>query len=265
MGKSMREGKFSHQKLKIEFHSSYLLMALGFILTGYYLNLIVFTTLILIHEMGHYLIAKLNHFHVSKIVIYPYGGMTKIEDMLNRDIQEELLIATAGVIFQYAFYLIIVLCNHQGLIRNYTMNLYTLYNNQMIFFNLLPIYPLDGAKILNLLLSKYLYYNLANMVTIIISILLILFLALLNIYQYNYSNLMIFVLLFTYLYQFYRKRKYLYHKFLLERYLYSIQYPKIKIVNNIRKMYKNKTHLFYQNHHYQKEKEVLSSLFKKSS
>lgn len=257
----MREGKFCNKKLKIEFHSSYLLMALGFVLTGYYLNLIVFTSLILVHEMGHYLIAKINKFHVTKIVIYPYGGMTKIEDMVNRDIYEELLIASAGVIFQYAFYLIIGLCYQQGIIRKYTMELYKLYNNQMIFFNLLPIYPLDGGKILNLLLSKYLYYNLANIVTIVISVGLIMILVICNIYQYNYSNVMVMILLFTYLYQFYRKRKYLYQRFLLERYLYSICYPKIKVVKNIGRMYKNRSHLFCLNHHYLEEKQFLSIFF----
>ena len=99
----MRKRKSSCQKLKFEFHRTYLIMALGFILTGYYLNLIVFTSLILVHELGHYLLAKVNHFNVTKIIIYPYGGMTKIEDMINRDICEELLIATSGIIFQYLF------------------------------------------------------------------------------------------------------------------------------------------------------------------
>lgn len=257
----MREGKFGRQKLRIEFHPSYLLMALGFVLTGYYLNLIVFTSLILVHEMGHYLVAVMNRFYVTKIIIYPYGGMTKIEDMLNRDIHEELLVAMAGIIFQYAFYLIMVVCYYKGWIRDYTMNLYTLYNNQMIFFNLLPIYPLDGAKILNLLLSKYLYYNLANMITIGISIFVIVIMVGFNIYRCNYSNLMIMILLFTYLYQFYQKRKYLYQRFLLERYLYSVSYPRIEIIDSFRKFYKNRSHLIYQNHHYMKEKEFLGTLF----
>lgn len=259
----MRKRKSSSKKLKIEFHRTYLVMALGFVLTGYYLNLIVFTSLILVHEMGHYLMAMINHFHVTKIIIYPYGGMTKIEDMINRDICEELLIATSGVIIQYFFYLIMVYCYHKGFIREYTYNLYTLYSNQMIFFNLLPIYPLDGSKILNLILDRYLPYYRANSLTIVISFFIIIIIIFSSIYQHSYSNIMIMGLLFTYLWKFYQRRKYLYQRFLLERYLYNIEYPKVKIIKDIRRMYKNRSHLIFRNNLYQKEKEILSILFGK--
>lgn len=238
-------------------------MALGFILTGHYLNLIIFTSLILVHELGHYTVAKLNRFNVEKIIIYPYGGLTKISDMINRDICEELLIATTGIIIQYLFYLIILYLYSKGLIREYTYNLYTIYNNQMIFFNLLPIYPLDGGKILNLLLYKYFSFNKANILTIIISITIIFIIVLSSIFTNSYSNIMVIILLLTYIYKFYTKRKYLYNRFLLERYLYDIEYPSIKIINNIKNMYKNKTHLINTNNTYIKEKDYISTLFKK--
>ena len=259
----MRKRQYGCEKLKIEFHRTYLIVALGFVLTGYYLNLIVFTSLILVHELGHYLMARVNHFHVTKIVIYPYGGMTKIEDMINRDISEELLIATSGVIVQYLFYLVIGWFYQYGMIREYTYNLYTLYNNQMIFFNLLPIYPLDGSKILNLLLDKLLPYYMSNIVTIVVSLLMILGIVFLSVYQCSYSNIMVMGLLLIYLYKLYSKRKYLYHRFLLERYLYGIEYPKIKIISNIRKMFKNRSHLIKFNNCYLEEKRVLSNLFVK--
>lgn len=258
----MRKRKFGSEKLKIEFHRTYLVMALGFVLTGYYLNLIVFTSLILVHEFGHYLMARIHHFQVKKIVIYPYGGMTKIEDMINRDISEELLIATAGVIIQYLFYLIIGYCYQRGVIREYTYQLYTLYNSQMIFFNLLPIYPLDGAKILNLILDKYFPYYRANMITIVVSVVVIGGIVGLSIYSCSYSNLMVMGLLFTYLYQFFKKRKYLYQRFLLERYLYNIEYPKVKLVKGVREMYKNKSHWIFKDNCYRREREVLEELFR---
>lgn len=257
----MRKRKSGCKNIKIEFHRTYLVMALGFVLTGYYLNLIVFTSLILVHEMGHYLMARVNKFNVTKIIIYPYGGMTKIEDMINRDISEELLVACAGVIIQYLFYLGVGYCYQNGIIREYTYQLYTLYNNQMIFFNLLPIYPLDGSKILNLILDKYFPYYRANMLTMLISIMVIIGIVGLSIYSYNYSNLMVMGLLFTYLYHFFRKRKYLYQKFLLERYLYDIEYPKYKIIRDIGKMYKNKSHLIFRGNYYVLEKDVLKELF----
>ena len=176
----MRKGNKTNQKLKIQFHRTFLIMALGFCLTGHYLNLIVFTSLILIHELGHYITAKINNFQVEKIIIYPYGGMTKLKNKINQDINKELLVATNGIIWQYIFYLFIILLHTKGIIRNYTYNLYTLYNNQIIFFNLLPVYPLDGSKIINLLLEKFFSYNLSNKITIIISVLTLVILIILN-------------------------------------------------------------------------------------
>ena len=257
----MRKREYGYKGLRIEFHRTYLIMAFSFVLTGYYLNLIVFTSLILVHELGHYIMARINNFNVVKIVIYPYGGMTKIDDMVNRDICEELLIATSGVIVQYLFYLVIGLLYSNGVVREYTYNLYTLYSNQMIFFNLLPIYPLDGGKILNLILDKYLPYYRANLVTILLSLGMILVIIFLSVYRCSYSNIMVMGLLLTYLYKFFAKRKYLYHRFLLERYLYGIEYPRLRIVNNIKEMFRDRSHLFRGNKGYLREKEVLSNLF----
>ena len=257
----MRKGSTKGNKLTLEFHQTYYIMALGFVLTGYYLNLFVFTSLILIHELGHFLVATIFHFHVEKIIIYPYGGLTKIEDLINQDINEELLIATAGVLMQFLFYLGIVFLHKQGFIRDYTMNLYTLYNHQMIFFNLLPIYPLDGSKIINLLLSKFFNYYFSNNMTIMISFATIVLIVGCNVYYCNYSNLMIMGLLLRYLWDFFQKRKFLYQRFLLERYLYTFHYPKIKIIQNKKKMYKNRSHLFCTGKSFIEEKEYLKHIF----
>lgn len=236
-------------------------MALGFILTGYYLNLIVITSLILIHELGHYLTAKILNFKVDKIIIYPFGGLTKINDLINKDIDEEILISTSGVIYQFFFYLFIAYLNKQGLIRDYTLNLYTSYNQEIIFFNLLPIYPLDGAKIWNLLFSKVLSYNLANKLTILLSIIFIILILFIDIYNHSYSYFMIMGILLTYLIKFIKELKYIYNKFLLERYLYNIKYTKKKIITNYNKMYKNANHFFKLGNTYIPEKKYLAKYY----
>ena len=238
----------------IYFHPTYLILSLSYILTGYYLNLIVLTTLIIIHELGHYLSAKTLNFNVDKIIIYPYGGITKIKD---------LIISISVRIFQLIFYLIIIFLNKLNIIRDYTMNIYTNYNKSLIFFNILPIYPLDGSKILNLLLSKYLYYNLSNKITIFISIITISLLIKNSIYNYNYSYILTLTILISYLIKYIKELKYIYNKFLLERYIYNIKYKSIAIINNKNKMYKNKLHIIKENNSYLEEKKYLSKYFSK--
>ena len=243
------------------FHYSYIIMAFGYVISGYYINLIAITSLLLIHELGHYTAAKLLKFKVLKIVIYPFGGITKIHDLINKDINEEILVATSGVIFQFIFYLIIVYLNHINIIRDYTLNIYTLYNNQIIFFNLMPIYPLDGSKIINLLLSKFFNYNLSNKLTIMISLIGMSLFILTSSYNHNYSYIMVLSVLIIYNYKFIKQLKYIYNKFLLERYLYNISYPKIKIINNGNKMYKNNSHIIKVNNNYITEKKYLSKYY----
>jgi len=236
-------------------------MALGFILTGYYINLIVFTSLIIFHELGHYTLAKIQKFNVTNITIYPYGGLTKIDDLINKDTNQEILIAISGIIFQLIFFLIINILYNQNVIRGYTFNLYQEYNRQLIIFNLLPIHPLDGSKILNLLLTKFIPYHTSNKLTIIISIIVIIFLLGTNIYNNNYSYIMIVFILLDYIYKFHKDLKHIYNKFLLERYLYKITYPKKKIIKSPQKMHKNNTHIIKIGEKYQKEQEFLNNMF----
>ena len=89
----------------LSFHYTFLIVALGYIFSGEFLHLIIITSLIVVHEFGHYSIAKLFKFNVDKIIIYPFGGITRINDLINRDINEEILVATSGVLFQYFYYL----------------------------------------------------------------------------------------------------------------------------------------------------------------
>ena len=76
--------------MKIEFHYTYIIIALSFILTGYFSNLIVFTSIIIIHELGHFVVAKILKLNPDKIVIYPFGGITKMNNLINTEISKEL-------------------------------------------------------------------------------------------------------------------------------------------------------------------------------
>ena len=247
----------------IYFHPTYIFLALSYILTGYYLNLIILTSLIIIHELGHYTIAKLLKFKVDKIIIYPYGGMTKINDLINKNINQELLIAISGIIFQTIFYIFITYLNKINIIRTYTLDIYTKYNTSLILFNILPIHPLDGSKILNLILSKIFNYNLSNKLTIYISIITIFIVLSNNIYNYNYSYIITISILLKYLIQYIKNLKHIYNKFLLERYIYNIKYKDTIIINDKDKMFKNKNHIIKVNNIYLKEKKYLSKYFSK--
>ena len=248
--------------MKIEFHYTYILIALGFILTGYFHNLIIFTSIILIHELGHYLTAKLNNLNVEKIIIYPYGGLVKMNNLINTNINKELTVAISGIIFQTIYYLLIIFLYHQGIIRDYIFNLFNMYNKNILIFNILPIHPLDGSKILNLLLSKILPFNIVNKLNIIISVLTLIIMIYINYYSFNYTTILIIGIIIDNLIKYQKELKYIFNKFLLERYIYNITYNKRKKINKISNMYKEKYHIIKENNTYITEKHALSNKFK---
>ena len=249
--------------MKIEFHYTYILIAIGFILTGYFHNLLVFTSIIIIHELGHYTIAKINNLNVEKIIIYPYGGLVKMNNLINTSINKELMVAISGILFQTIYYLLIVYLYHQGIIREYIFNLFTIYNKSILFFNILPIHPLDGSKILNLLLSKIIPFDKANKLNIIISLITLIILILVNYYTFNYTTILIIGVIIDNITKYYKELKYIFNKFLLERYIYNITHNKTKTINKINNMYKEKYHIIKENNTYITEKQVLFHKFKR--
>lgn len=249
---------------KLEFHYTYLIMAFGLVITGHFANLFAFTSLIIIHELGHFTMAKIFKYKVDKIIIYPYGGITKLDTMVNTKIWQDFIVGISGLVFQLCYYLIIFLLYRNGLVREYIYSLFYLYNKSMFIFNLLPIYPLDGAKIVSLLFSKYFKFNLSNKLVIIISFITIILLLVSNSYENNYSYLLTLGVILQNIYKFYFSLESIYNRFLVERYLYNFNYKKQKIIDSKEKMYKNKYHYFIVKDKIVDEKKYLGNFFKKN-
>lgn len=247
--------------MKIKFHYTYLFVAFSFTITGYFSNLLVFTSIIIIHELGHYLIAKLLKLNPQKIIIYPFGGITKMNNLINTKIEKELLVAIAGVIFQTIYYLIILILYKNNIIREYIFNLYKTYHYSILFFNLLPIHPLDGSIVVNLLLSKILPYKKTLILNIIISIITGIIILKINYYHFNYTTILIITIIIDNLIKYYKNINYLFNKFLLERYLYKLVPKKTKNITKVDNMYKDKYHIIKENNHYLTEKQLLNRRF----
>ena len=248
--------------MKIEFHYTYYIIAISFILTGYFSNLLIFTSIVIIHELGHYLIAILNNLSPEKIIIYPFGGITKLNIPINTKISKELMVAISGVIFQSIYYLIIIFLYKNNLIRTYIFDIFKNYYYSILLFNLLPIYPLDGSKIINLVISKYLPYKLTLKLTIVISFIVAIIIIKLNYYKFNYTTILIITIIVDNLIKYSKNINYYFNKFLLERYLYKYHFSKSKNINKIDNMYKEKYHIIKENSHYLTEKEYLKRRFK---
>jgi len=218
-------------------HPLYYLIALISIFTGLFKNFILFTSIILIHELGHILGAIICKWKIKKIILLPFGGLIIFDELLNRRLIEEFVILIMGPLFQILFYFIF---KDNMIIKEYNYNL--------LFFNLLPIIPLDGSKLINIFLNKIFSFNLSHIISIIISFITII----LVISNKGLIIYLIFIFLIIRNVKELKEHNYLVNKFILERYLYKLKFNKIKFVKglNLKKMKKDNKHIFYNNKYY---------------
>lgn len=238
--------KYYHMKIKFKIHPFYYIVAIFSILTGYFKDFIIITIIILIHELGHILAATICHWKIDKVIILPFGGLTVFHEFLNRKMIEELFIVSLGPIFQLLFTYIF---RSNIMLYEYSMCL--------LILNLIPIIPLDGSKLWNLILEKFYSYQKSYLITIYSSFI---FLIILTIYYLIHFNL-VFEIFFFFLWKKvikeYNERKFRFYKFILERKNYSFPFQKYLVVHNINEMKRDYKHIFIVNQKQYTEKEFL--------
>jgi len=237
---------------KIYFHPIFLITLLIFILIGRFRFIIYFMLLIIVHEIGHILMSLLFKWKIDKIIILPFGGLTKYNEIINRPLIEEFLVSISGVLFQLIFYKSI----HDHIDYKYFM----IINYFIIIFNLIPIYPLDGSKILNIIFNKITSFKNSILLTVIVSYVFIIILSLL-LFNINKLLFLMFIFLFMEVNKYYKEKDLIFNKFLLERYLNNIRFKKEKKIENIDKMKRDYRHLFYINNKYMTESTFLKKMF----
>lgn len=224
--------------MKIDIHPLTILLSLTLFLCGRFNYFIIIFIIILFHDLGHILTMKLFNINISKISILPFGSIIISDIKCNEKSLIKFLIAISGILFQLILYFIFNIFYNLGLINNISIDLFNNYNKVIVIFNLLPIVPLDGSKILESLLENIFYYKkviyLKNIISII-SLIILLF--------YKKLSLDLLNILFISIYMSYEELlsiNFIYNKFLLERYLYKYNYKKIKYVSSVNKIYKNR-------------------------
>jgi len=97
-----------------------------------------------LHELGHSVVARKKGGYIHEIVLYPFGGAAKISNIPKRPI-DEIFVALAGP--AVSLVLAIVFSQIEWLAP-------LGYLNGMLFlFNVLPVFPMDGGRVLRAVLS----------------------------------------------------------------------------------------------------------------
>lgn len=217
---------------------TYLFLILS-MLSGYFREIFIVFIILIVHELGHFFLMKFMDIKVNSITIYPYGGMIKSNMLINTNSLKVIIISLGGVLIQILLWCIVFVIYKFSLISSFYYDIFLKYNFYIILFNLLPIYPLDGYKILNSFFELFISFKKSIYISFIINVIfLILFFVYL--YIYRVSNYLIIVFLFVNLFNYIREIKYIMNKFYVERIIYELKYNGLISVDTKEMMYKNR-------------------------
>lgn len=203
--------------------------------------------------MGHVLMGIIFKWKIEKIIILPFGALTIFDEGINKSIFEEFLIAIMGPIFQIIFTFFLYFFTYNDEVVSYSLTI--------LIFNLLPIFPLDGSKILNLFLNEILNFKISHTILIIISVIFILTIILYS--DFNLILILILTFLLVRVLLEIKNHESLFNRFLLERYLNHYNFKKCKKIYsmNLTKMKRSYKHLFFDGKRFISEHERLKKRF----
>lgn len=222
-------------------------------ITGNFKGFFIFTAITIVHELGHVLTALHYKWHIDKVVLLPFGALTVFNEKINRPLKEEFIILIMGPLTQVVAVFLYLQIDYNEYVINYS--------NLILFFNLLPIYPLDGSKLLNILLNKITSFKKSHLLTVYISLLTIFCLFL----KVKFNLIFILIILFVAIkvLEEYKNHNNIFNRFLLERYTNNFNFRKTKVLKgkNVSKMKRDYRHVFCNNGKYITEKEILRKRF----
>lgn len=190
------------------------------VLTANFFELCILIGIVFIHELGHASVAHHYNWRIKTITLLPFGGKMEVDEHGNRPFKEELLVILAGPLQHlWMILLFFLFLQIQWIsVSFYTTFLY--YNLMILLFNLLPIWPLDGGKLL------YLYFSLRQsfltshqQIIFLSAVFLTLFSLFMLLFKpFNLSTWIIIAFLVFSLYFEYKQKRYIFMRFLIDRY-----------------------------------------------
>ena len=172
---------------KFDVHYTVIILMIFAILIGLIQEFLLILFGLFLHEIGHIILIKIFTHKINKITLYPFGGVIIYENK-NDFIYKSILICLGGIFSNFFFFIVFKLIGFHSL---------TNVNLLILFINLLPIYPLDGGRVIMLLLALFLPYKLSKSIVHYLSIILS---VLLTIYLFlNFNGIYLYFLIVFFL------------------------------------------------------------------
>lgn len=206
--------------MNIHIHPLLWFIALIAIMTAQFQTLLLLFWIVLWHELGHVFAAHLFSWRVKRVLLLPFGGVAEMDEHGNRPFHEELIVTIAGPLQHLIIFFIAYIAHHANVISSEMYRQLLEYNLSILLINLLPIWPLDGGKLLFLYRTMRTSFRRAHEQALYASIffLSVCFICLLTMAPMQ-INLWIIVCFLAHAIWFeWKQRTYVWMRFLLERY-----------------------------------------------
>lgn len=204
----------------IRIHPIILLFIVISLFTGTFMELFIIMSIVFIHELGHYFMARYYKWRINYIMLWVFGGVLEVDEHGNKPLREDVLVTIAGPLQHIFIYIVWFFISSIQLLPESILDLIFYYNTAILLFNLLPIWPLDGGKLLFIFLSYRQPYKIAYNQTILYSlcfigtILIVQFLF----FPFTLSLFLIMIFLLMENRTEWKQRYYVFMRFLLKRY-----------------------------------------------
>ncbi|WP_248927396.1 M50 family metallopeptidase [Paenibacillus hamazuiensis] len=144
---------------RFRFHPLFSILLLFSVITGYAAEMLILFGIVLIHELGHLTAAKGFGWQVREIQLLPFGGVLVVDEPGTVPAWEEIAVALAGPLQNVLMIAFAAACKWAGLWSGGWWDYFMQANLIIALFNLMPVLPLDGGKIMQSLLSYHLPYH----------------------------------------------------------------------------------------------------------
>lgn len=170
-------------------------------------QLLIFIVVILIHELAHCYVSTYYDIGISEIKFFIFGGVARFQEHIEENSKQEIIIASAGPITNFALIFITLLVMDKFHIeKGHTIQLFLTANMVVGLFNLIPVLPLDGGRIARGILGNYLGIKRATYMVVRLGYCICILLFVIGIYASLVYNIEYIFISFLFVYIFFSTR-----------------------------------------------------------
>lgn len=140
--------------VSIRIHPTFLILIVVYGGLGLATQALLVFAIVVGHELAHLMVAKAYGFKVVGLELFPFGGAAYCDDLFEGRKLEESIMAIAGPVFNLVLLFTAQALRWKGIWTGEMAADFVRYNFWLAAFNLIPVLPLDGGRVVRALLSE---------------------------------------------------------------------------------------------------------------